>query len=341
MQSTIAQPSHMIEGFIEGLSARRPALFNCYTSCQPEHGIADDAGYAQAKLAVESRAYPLFRYTPERGASIAAGLTLGGNPAPDADWPRYTLRYRKHGLDRELELPLTFADFAASEGRFRKHFRNVPPEAWHADMLPLADYLELDADARADKFPFIWHLLPDGEPGRLLVSAEIVASCEDRRDFWRLLRGLAAPAGMPEPEREALVEQVRRETVVRLSEALLQLTSKDGAPAPATPGQATPVPGAVPAGGPEASAADDGSWMAPWIETESCSACDECTRINPRIFAYNSAGKATIKDPAGGPYSDLVKAAERCKERIIHPGLPRDRSDPEVLRWIARGEKYN
>jgi pyruvate-ferredoxin/flavodoxin oxidoreductase len=341
MQSTIAQPSHMIEGFIEGLSARRPALFNCYTSCQPEHGIADDAGYAQAKLAVESRAYPLFRYTPERGASIAEGLTLGGNPAPDADWPRYTLRYRKHGVDRELELPLTFADFAATEGRFRKHFRVVPEEAWHDDMTPLADYLELDAEAREGKFPYIWHLLPNGEPGRLLVSAEIVASCEDRRDFWRLLRGIATPAGMPEPEREALVEQVRRETVARLSEALLQLTSKDGATVDATPRQAAIASGAAPAVGAQAPAADDASYMAPWIETESCSACDECTRINPRIFVYNSAGKATIKDPAGGPYSDLVKAAERCKERIIHPGLPRDRSSPEVLRWIARGEKYN
>ncbi|MCB0294178.1 MAG: hypothetical protein KDG51_02830, partial [Calditrichaeota bacterium] len=44
MQSTMAYPSHMIEGFIEGLMARRPALFNLYTSCQPEHGIADDKG---------------------------------------------------------------------------------------------------------------------------------------------------------------------------------------------------------------------------------------------------------------------------------------------------------
>ena len=55
----------MIEGFIEGLMARRPALFNLYTSCQPEHGIGDDMGERQAKLAVESRAYPLFKYNPD------------------------------------------------------------------------------------------------------------------------------------------------------------------------------------------------------------------------------------------------------------------------------------
>jgi len=340
MQSTIAQPSHMIEGFIEGLGSRTPAVFNCYTSCQPEHGIADDAGYAQAKLAVESRAYPLFRYSPGRGVRLSDGLDLSGNPAPDADWPDYKLRYRRHGVERELDLPLTFADFAASEGRFRKHFRAVPKEAWHDGMLPLADYLKLGDDEREDKFPFIWHLLPDGEPGRLLVSDEIVSSCEDRRDFWRLLRELAEPAGSPSSDREALVEQVRSELIGRLSESLLRLSSEDGAAT--TDAAATQSARASTAASERPAAkSDDADAMAPWIDTPQCSACDECTLINPRIFTYNSDGKAVIRDPNGGPYSDLVKAAERCKEAIIHPGLPRDRSAPGIERWIARGEKYN
>ena len=42
MQGTLANTSHMIEGFIEGLLTKRPALFNLYTTCQPEHGVADD-----------------------------------------------------------------------------------------------------------------------------------------------------------------------------------------------------------------------------------------------------------------------------------------------------------
>lgn len=339
MQSTIAQPSHMIEGFIEGLASRTPAVFNCYTSCQPEHGIADDAGYAQAKLAVESRAYPLFRYRPGRGLRLSEGLDLSGNPAPDADWPDYKLRYRRHGMDRQLDLALTFADFAASEGRFRKHFRAVPKEAWHGEMLPLADYLDLDDEGREGKLPYIWHLLPDGEPGRLLVSAEIVASCEDRRDFWRLLRELAEPAAPPAADRQALVEQLRSELIGRLSDSLLRLSEQDGA-------SLHPISTAEPADAAKASEkpqpqTDDSAYIAPWIDTPECSSCDECTLINPRIFGYNSDSRAVIKNPEGGPYCDLVKAAERCKEGIIHPGLPRDRSAPDVERWIARGEKFN
>ncbi len=55
--------SHMIEGFIDGLTARRPALFNLYTTCQPEHGVVEDMGTYQAKLAMESRARTSFSNT--------------------------------------------------------------------------------------------------------------------------------------------------------------------------------------------------------------------------------------------------------------------------------------
>ena len=81
--------------------------------------------------------------------------------------------------------------------------------------------------------------------------------------------------------------------------------------------------------------------MAPWIDTAECTACDECTNLNPQIFVYNEDGKAVIQDPNAGPYSDLVKAAERCTARVIHPGLPRDRSAKDADKWIKRGEKYN
>lgn len=330
MQGTIGQTSHLLEGFIEGLNSRRPALFNCFTSCQPEHGIADERGPAQARLAVESRAYPLFRYDPGRGTTIADCLDLGGNPAPDSDWPTYTLSYEKHGRGHTLDLPLTFADYAATEGRFRKHFRTVPADAWHEDMLPLAEYLDLAADAREDKLPFIWHVLPDGSLGRLSVSAALVASSEDRRRFWRELRSLAQRPASPDAARAELAEEIRRDLVAQLARSLYQLAG-GGGEAPAVP-----APGAED----EPSATSSG-YMAPWLDTDECTACDECTRLNPSIFAYNEAGKAYIRDPDGGPYEDLVKAAERCTARVIHPGLPRNADDPAMARWVERGRKYN
>ncbi len=84
-----------------------------------------------------------------------------------------------------------------------------------------------------------------------------------------------------------------------------------------------------------------GDYMAPWIDTPQCTSCDECIRLNPNIFVYNDKKKAIIKNPQGGPYKDLVKAAERCTAQIIHPGLPKDRSEKDIDKWIARAEKYN
>ena len=49
-------------------------------SCQPEHGIGDDKSVDQAKLAVESRAYPIFRYDPDEGLLPGRVLRPGGQP---------------------------------------------------------------------------------------------------------------------------------------------------------------------------------------------------------------------------------------------------------------------
>ncbi len=345
LQSTAAHASHMIEGFIQGLKARRPALFNLYTSCQPEHGIGDDMSAHQAKLAVESRAYPLFRYDPDAGTTPQECFDLDGNPAPDQDWPTYTLKYREGGREREMEVPLTFADFAVTEVRFRRHFRLAPPDTWNSSMMPLPEFLELDPEAREGIYPFVWSVNRNNELTRLLVAQPMVDSCEDRRGFWNMLRSLGG-LDRAEISRDSVAEEVRREVVGRITSNLLQLVGDPGAAAavalapgespaaPADPAAAVaPAPGGADAGG--------GEYMAPWIDTEECTTCDECTDLNSRIFVYNAEKKAVIQDAEGGPYSDLVKAAERCTARIIHPGLPRDRTAKGIDKWIQRGQKFN
>ncbi len=341
LQGAISNASHMIEGFIEGLMARRPALFNLYTSCQPEHGIGDDMGEEQAKLAVESRAYPLFRYDPDKGTTPAECFDLSGNPAMDQDWPTYTLTYTKNGRERSMELPLTFADFAMTETRFRKHFRMAPPDTWNDKMVPLAEFLELGADAREGHYPFIWTVDRKNQLSRLLVDESMVQSSEDRRDFWTMLRAIAGVGKAETPVAE-IEERVRREVVAKIAAGIAQFADGDGAPpsvelsaaTPATSGDGLDAPAAEASG-------SDGDYMAPWIDTDDCTACDECIMINSAIFQYNDDKKAVIANPDAGPYSDLVKAAERCTAEVIHPGLPRNRAAPDADKWIARGEKYN
>ena len=114
------------------------------------------------------------------------------------------------------------------------------------------------------------------------------------------------------------------------------LSTTDAAPADPSTSGAT-----APAQSPPAAAPASGEYMAPWIDTEECTACDECILINPQIFEYNDDKKAVIKAAEAGPYRDLVKSAEKCTAQIIHPGLPRDRSAKDTDKWIKRGEKFN
>lgn len=345
MQSTIANANHMIEGFIQGLMSRRPALFNLYTSCQPEHGIGDDMGQRQAKLAVESRAYPLFRYNPDSGKTPAECFDLEYNPAINALWPSYKLQYQQGGRQQSMEIPMTFADFAMTEARFRKHFRTAPPDTWHENMKPLAEFLELPEAEREGLFPFIWTVDNRQQLSRLLVDKTMVEACEERRDFWILLRAIAGVKETEEGPAENREQEIRQQVINAIASGLIKLAGGDAvgmAEQSSADLRASSV--VTPAGETKpgvAGEAETGGYMAPWIDTEQCTACDECTNLNATIFAYNEHNKAYIKDPKGGPYKDLVKAAEKCTARIIHPGLPQDRSAKDIEKWIKRGEKFN
>jgi pyruvate/2-oxoacid:ferredoxin oxidoreductase beta subunit len=90
-------------------------VINVYTTCQPEHGVADNMAAHQAKLAVQSRAFPLFVHDPEAGRTIKSRLSLAGNPNPDRDW---AYRRTPEGKDEIVD----FYTWAQTEGRFRKHF---------------------------------------------------------------------------------------------------------------------------------------------------------------------------------------------------------------------------
>jgi pyruvate-ferredoxin/flavodoxin oxidoreductase len=332
MQGTIAHVNHLIESFIDGLNSRRPALFNVYAVCPPEHGVGDDRAFAQSKLAVESRAYPLFRFNPDLGTTFHESVSLEGNPALDQDWPTYTLRYRDEaGVEKSMTLPMTFADFAATEGRFAKQFKKAPPETWNENMAPLADFIQLDEDEREGKFPYIWAVDAKNRLMRLLVTQDIVRSTEERLHFWRQLRNLAGLDAQP-VDVEAVAERVRADLLAKISNTL-GLVSSDAYTGPV---QATSAPASA-----DGAAQASGDYEPVWIDSPECTACDECINLAPKVFAYNEQKQAIVINPKGAKFADIVKAAEKCTAGCIHPGTPWNMAEPGVEKLIARAAKYN
>ncbi len=337
-QGSMSNLTQLLEGYIEGLNSRRPALFNIYAVCQPEHGVADDAAEMQSKLAVESRAYPLLRFNPDLGETWDECCDMEGNPAADRDWPTYKLEYQDdEGQPATMDLPVTFADFALTEGRFRKHFSPIPADTWDEPMTPIAEYIDLDADEQEQSQAFLWAVDKENHLQRVAVSKEIVASTVERRTNWRLLKSLCDP--QREEQTEQIAEQVRAEMVQKISASLLEAVG-------AAPGSGGSL------AGPRAQAAlapGDGGSTAPagnadfepvWIETPECTTCDECVDINPRIFAYDDDQLAYVVDPKAGSFKDIVRAAEKCTAGAVHPGTPWNVAEKDIDKLIKRAEKF-
>ena len=217
LQSSQASASHLIAGVIRGLKSRRPAVFNVYTPCPVEHGLPDEWAPTAAKLALESRAFPVLVYDPDAGQAVADCLSLDGNPSPEQRWPTYSLEYLDDdGAPQRMELPVTIADWAATEVRFRKHFGKVPADANDDQLVPFHDFLDLPEEEREGKRPFVHTVGEDRKLDRRVVSREIVLLAEDRLHYWNQLRELAGIA-VPQTVRDALSAEMEIELDERLA----------------------------------------------------------------------------------------------------------------------------
>jgi pyruvate-ferredoxin/flavodoxin oxidoreductase len=207
LQSSAALPSHLIKGVIEGLHSRRPAVFILHCPCPPEHGISDRSAARAAKLALESRAFPLLRYDPDAGKGWSECLSLKGNPASNEPWPSYELSYEdESGRSQKLTLPFTIADWTATEGRFKKHFRPVPDGMDPEELVPYHEYVMRSPEERRHQQPFIYTYQDGRRLGRLLVDSEIVRLGESRLHVWAHLKQLAGLEVLP-----AVRERLRAE----------------------------------------------------------------------------------------------------------------------------------
>jgi pyruvate-ferredoxin/flavodoxin oxidoreductase len=404
-QSSQASASHLIEGVIKGLNSRRPAVFSLYTPCPVEHGLPDEWAPTGARLALESRAFPFVTYDPDAGDTLADCISLDGNPSVDEPWPLYELKYvDASGAEKSMELPLTIADWAATETRFSKQFKAVPEDQWNEDMVPFHEFLTLDAEDRVGKVPFIHTLDKERRLRRMRTSKEIVKLAEERLLYWNQLRelaGLRIPDWVRddigselEVEFEAKVAEARKQFEAkleelkvtypriiarRLAEGLVRtgnagktvaelLKAAESTPglepigadvfgaapvataqaAPAAPAEdggvavATPPRAEVAAPAAEPVAAEEDEFgLEPYIESARCTTCDECTRINNRMFKYNDQKQAYIADAKAGTFAELVRAAEKCPVAIIHPGDPLNKKEKDLAKWMKRAEPFN
>jgi pyruvate-ferredoxin/flavodoxin oxidoreductase len=195
-QISIANAPKLYRAILDGLEYRGTAFLQCFTTCQPEHGVADDMALTQAQRVRDSRGAPEFIFNPRLGETYSEALDLKGNPSLEKDW--YETKFKTTNEPYRY----TVAHWCATEARFRNHLKKIKKDD-AAKLIPLENMLvritQQDVVYRRYLHPENRSYVPDfgvyikvqgsnGEVEYRTLSRQLVLFCVERRKSWRMLQ---------------------------------------------------------------------------------------------------------------------------------------------------------
>ncbi|RMD85723.1 MAG: ferredoxin [Candidatus Dadabacteria bacterium] len=324
---------------------------------------------------VRCRAVPQFLYDPDKDDTFSGCFSLLPNDDLERTWPLDgDLSQNGYTFGDYVASLGKFSDLFQEIEESPYTVEDLEKRGCHLSL-----YLELSPDERKRRIPFVFR--GKGKDAlKVLPSPEIMVEAAEKASVWQILRELSGVCNpyvekvkseiteRLTSEKEAALKSLRdefegkikerereavRAAMVNLAKRLSGMGDASDITAKIGAGVASSGDGAMSHPHPptEELRKDESSegkaegldtpTELPWVETDECTSCDECITINKNIFAYNEEKKCYIKDPKGGPYRDLVKAAESCPAMIIHPGLPLDPNEKGLDALIKRAEKFN
>src|SRR5213075_1807210 len=214
-QVSMANAAKLYRAMLDGLEYRGTAFFQAYTTCQPEHGVADNMSADQAKMVRDSRGMPEFVFNPRNGETSQEAFDLKGNPSTTRDWWR--TKFKSNGE----EYNYTVAHWALTEGRFRKHVKSIKEEDAR-EMILLDDMLVFitqdDVVCRrvfnqghrscVPKFGVYIKAEMNGKMKYYAVSRQMVLFAVERRKAWRMLQSKAGVANKDYLAQKALLKKI-------------------------------------------------------------------------------------------------------------------------------------
>ncbi len=351
---------HFLQASLEMLGYQGgAAVMDVYTPCGTENGIPEDLSNTRSRLAVESRMSPLFVHDPRKGESLAERFSLDGNPDPDKPWTTSTLQYVDD--DGQLQLmttPLTPAEFALGEVRFKKNFKKLAKDL-EDGALPIAEYVELAPAERAARTPFVYATDDDKRLIKVACSHAIVELVEERRHYWQTLRYLSGQT-QAEVDKAYLDEidalkakydealEQRETSLDDIAKAMADLVASSRVPGGRPATVTTTLPAFRPtasaagaAGAPEAEAAgaapaaSGAEGKAVWLEPSDehlCNDCGTCYQELPQFFRKKTEvidGEARIIAEFIPGSLDGVEITADVQKRIDRV---KDNCDAEIIR---------
>ena len=248
-QVSIANAPKLYRAILDGLEYRGTMFMQCFTTCQPEHGVADDVALDQAQRVRDSRGAPEFVFNPRLGETYQEALDIKGNPSIDMDW--YETKFK--GTNEAYRY--TVAHWCATEARFRNHLKKIKQDD-AAMLIPLENMLvritQQDVVYRRYLVPSHRSYVPDfgvyirvqgtnGVSEYRSLSRQLVLFCVERRKAWRMLQSKAGIENREyKAQRSILADvdagRISREELFARAEELIRERVKGGTSSPASAG---------------------------------------------------------------------------------------------------------
>jgi pyruvate-ferredoxin/flavodoxin oxidoreductase len=215
-QISIANAPKLYRSILDGIEYRGTAFLQCFTTCQPEHGVADDMALTQAQRVRDSRGAPEFVFNPRLGETYAEALDVKGNPSIDLDW--YEAKFKAGNEPYRY----TVAHWCATEARFRNHLKKVKKDE-APKLISLENMLvritQQDVVYRRYLVPEHRSFVPDfgvyikvqgsnGDVEYRTLSRQLVLFCVERRKAWRMLQSKAGIENREYKAQRAILAEV-------------------------------------------------------------------------------------------------------------------------------------
>jgi pyruvate-ferredoxin/flavodoxin oxidoreductase len=197
-QVSMANAPKLYRAILDGLEYRGTMFLQAFTTCQPEHGVADDMALFQAQRVRDSRGVPEFVFNPRMGETYQEALDIKGNPSIDLDW--YETKSKATGETYRY----TVAHWCTTEARFRNHLKKIKPD--QAEKMIALDnmlvritqqdvvyryYLLPEHRSYIPDFGVYIQMDQDGKSVYYALSRQLVMFCTERRKAWRMLQSKA------------------------------------------------------------------------------------------------------------------------------------------------------
>lgn len=187
----------LFNNLLKGLQRPGSAFFHLLA---PNNGQHTAVNWTQLpKLALETRAFPFFRFDPAaQGGFLSTQTSLEGNPSQEENWHKTVLNIIAGGEEKPQPYTLTLADWLFTQVNWASQFR--PALEDEANALPVADLLRLEPSAREGKVAVIFSLSENSELQRWVASRQVVEAAQAAENQWHTLREIAGTL-TPYPEK--------------------------------------------------------------------------------------------------------------------------------------------